>query len=258
MEERLVIEPWKVELAQWYFNKDSPGRKHPNLKRREMSRCASASPQPPPPPEGDPPESACMNDLQDQGGLSSNPGLPSIRVSRPKLVSKMKKPEGEGKEEVSSASSKSVTVRPNIVLDLRKFPVKKIVQDEKDQGRNSVSVVLKSSIAAGRKAMKISERIRLVEDLSARYPVKYKGKSQNSELGEGRMDFCFHSAKHARHFFGKVNDLMRSGVLPQRISVFMLDEETLGRFDNYCSCSLLTQFYLQVTSIHLFSQRKIS
>ena len=83
-----MFEPWKVELVQWYFN--NPGKKHPNLKGRERSSEIAASP-----PQGDLPKSVPMNGVQDHvAGLSHNPGSPSVRVTRPKLVSKMKKLEG--------------------------------------------------------------------------------------------------------------------------------------------------------------------
>ena len=199
MDKRLVIPPWKVELVQRYFSKDkeSPGRK-------EKSSSADVSP----PPRGD-------------QSKSTSPAR--LRICRPKLSSKMKKPQGEGKDDVSSSRSKpdSVHSRPKIILDKRKFPVKLMVED---QGLNCVSVLLKP--VAG-KGLKLSERIRVLKDLSCKYPVKYVGKSQNMNRASARLDFCFQSAADARLFFGKVNNLVRA---QQKISVILLAEQSLGRF----------------------------
>ena len=207
MDKRLVIAPWKVELVQRYFSAESAGTrvkvvKNMNLDGREKSNC-------PPPPQMSISKMTSQSGNQEDQGTSPLPRV-QISYSRPK-ISKMKKPQGEGKNYVSSSHSNPVQVqcRPQINIEKRKFPIEKIVQDEKDQGRSCVCVVLKSSSTAT--TMKLSERIRVVEDLSSKYPVKYEGKTENSKQAEARLDFCFHSAKNARFFFGKVNDLVRSG-----------------------------------------------
>ena len=225
MDKRLVIPPWKVELVQRYFSKDkeSPGRK-------EKSSSADVSP----PPRGDHPKSTMVigetgvpGFQEAEEGLSSSSTTSTsparLRICRPKLSSKMKKPQGEGKDDVSSSRSKpdSVHSRPKIILDKRKFPVKLMVED---QGLNCVSVLLKP--VAG-KGLKLSERIRVLKDLSCKYPVKYVGKSQNMNRASARLDFCFQSAADARLFFGKVNNLVRA---QQKISVILLAEQSLGRF----------------------------
>ena len=122
-----------------------------------------------------------------------------------------------------------VQSRPKITLDKRKFQIKQRVQGGKDQGRNCVSVILKSSSSTSKES-KLSERIQILKDLSSKYPLKIEGRSQNSRRAEARLDFCFHSAKDARLFFVKVNDLFRAGAC-RKISVFMFAEESLGRFN---------------------------
>ena len=129
----------------------------------------------------------------------------------------------------SSAPPAPVQSRPKIIQDQRKFQIKQRVQGGNDQGRNCVSVVLKPSSSTVDES-KLSERIQILKDLSSKYPLKYEGKSQNSRRGEARLDFCFHSAKDARLFFVKVNDLFRAGA-HRKISVFMFAEESLGRFN---------------------------
>ena len=146
MDKRLCIDPWKVELVERYFSKES-------FQVSKMLK--KGSPAPPAP----------------------------------------------------------VHSRPKIILDKRKFPIKEMVKDEKDQGKNCVSVVLNSS-----------ERIQVLKDLSSMYPVKYEGKNK------ARLDVCFHSPGDARLFFVKVNDLIRAGALRKIFSVIMFAEESLGRF----------------------------
>ena len=122
----------------------------------------------------------------------------------------------------SPAGPAAVHSRPKIILDKRKFPIKQMVKDEKDQGSNCVSVVLKPSSSVP--AKESSERIQVLKDLSSEYPVKYEGKSN------ARLDICFQSPKDARLFFKKVNNLIIAGAL-RKISVFMFAEESLGRFN---------------------------
>ena len=250
MDKRLVIKPWKVELVQRYFTNPRSQVPVVKLERKERSNGADVNP-----PLGDPPKAApLMHGVQDQEGISSSSSttsspVSSVSISRPQLISKMKKP--QGKDDVSSSRSKPVQVqsRPRVVLDKRQIPNKKTVQDEKDQGRNCVSVVLKSGrghsvvrksshgqcfvgTPADVAAPLLHERIRVVENLSSKYPVKYEHKNENPKRGTARLDFCFHSAKNARLFFGDVNDLNRSGelTLKHNISVLMFSEESLGRF----------------------------
>ena len=100
MDKRLVIPPWKVDLVQRYFSEDkkAPGRK-------EKSNSADVSP-----PPLDHPKSISMV-LGETGGpgfqkaeewlcssiTTSTPPV-RLRICRPKLTSKMKKPQGEGKD----------------------------------------------------------------------------------------------------------------------------------------------------------------
>ena len=228
MDKRLVIPPWKVELVRQYFSQ-VPGRK-------DKSHCAVLSP----PPRGDPPQSMSMvvgetgefpgfHDAEE--GLSSCSITTSspparLRICRPKLISKMKNSQGEGKDDVSTSSSRSKPVpvqsRPKIILDKRKFPIKLMAQD---QGTNCVSVTLKPVTANG---PKLSERIRVLKDLSSKYPVKYEGNGlSESKRAAARLDFCFQSTTDAGLFFGKVNNLVRA---QQKISVILFAERSLGRF----------------------------
>ena len=233
MDKRLEIAPWKVELVQLYFSKESPGTsvqvvKNKNLEGREKSNCADFCP--PPSPQGDSPKS--LSKMNGQAGypddqLNSSP-LPRLKISRPKLISKMKMTQSEDQNDVSRLKPVQVQSRPQITIDKRKFPIKKIVQDKKDQGSNCVSVVLRSSSYSP--AMKLSETIRVVEDLSSKYPVKYEGKSENSRRSAARLDFCFHSAKNAGFFFKEVNALVRSGTIQKKIAVIQYAEKSLGRF----------------------------
>ena len=232
MDVRLLIEPWKMELVERHF-KDLTVSKEPSpLCETEVSGFHGSK--------------SCLS-----CPLISTFSSPVVRICRPKLISKLKNSLWEEEDDVTCSSPEPdfKLFRPKIIKDERKFPIKRIVQDEKDQGRNCVSVILKSrsSTLAAKISMKLSERIRVVEELSSKYPVKYDGKSENSKRTEARLDFCFHSAIDARHFFGKVNDLLRGGGR-QMVSVIMYAEESLGRFASVCS--LLSIFYLKATSIH--------
>ena len=206
MDKQLVIEPWKVELVERHFRKDL-GKTSSPLSQTDVS---------------------CFSCPSTSTNISSSP---VARICRPKLISKLKNPQGEGNDDVSGTSSESAFVmcRPKINKDERKFPIKQIVHDEKDHGRNCVSVILKSSSSTSKES-KLSERIQILKDLSSKYPLKIEGRSQNSRRAEARLDFCFHSAKDARLFFVKVNDLFRAGAC-RKISVFMFAEESLGRFN---------------------------
>ena len=249
-----MIAPWKVELVRRYFSKESPGSRVPvrnlDLKRKEKSNFAGVIS----PPQGDPQTSlSIVGQRGVEGFQDADAGLTSSsNTNSPLTRAKMVRGEGD----VSSSSSKPVPVqcRPKIIMVKSKFPIKRMVQDEKDQGRNCVSVILKQSshfipsINAAAKKSRLSERLQGLKDLASRYPVKYEGKSENSELSEARLDFCFLSAKDARLFFGKVNDLFRAEA-HKKTSVIMYAEESLGRFA-LIFFPFLVMFYLQVTSIH--------
>ena len=118
----------------------------------------------------------------------SDPSLPSVIVCRPKLIRRKKK---------------SI------------FPIQLSEQDEKDQGRTCVSVILKTSET-------VPERVMRVEELSAKHDVRYQCKS--SQQGGARLDFCFKSATEARQFFRRVNDMERR----RSISVILTTEAGLG------------------------------
>ena len=81
----------------------------------------------------------------------SNTGTisPAFRTCRPKLISTLKNPPMTGRDDTTTISPSSeppfLSSRPKIIKDGRKFPIKQIVQNEKDRGRNCVSVILKSS-----------------------------------------------------------------------------------------------------------------
>ena len=226
MDNRLVIPPWKVELVQRYFRKDKE-----SLLRKDESI------------------SMVISEPGVQG--FRNPDIEGLLKCRPKLTSKMKKPQGEGKDDVSSSRSKPFPVQscPKIILDRRKFP-RINVQSGKDQGKTCVSVILKlksSQISAMRP--KLDERIRSLKKLSSKYPVKYVGKSENSRQAEARLDFCFQSAGDARHFFWKVNNLFKAGAY-HKIYAIMFDEESLGRIGLIFLLFSIVIYNVQATSIH--------
>ena len=174
MDNRLVIKPWKVELVNRHFKEDNK-------------------------------ESFQESDVSGLQGQGCTGGSPVVRVCRPKLISKLKSPTGDGKDDVTRSTSEPafLVCRPKIIKDWRMFPIRQIVQDEKDRGRKCVSVLLKSSSSSlpAERAMKLSERVRVVEELSSKYPVRYEGKSENSKRSEARLDFCFQSATDAQRFF---------------------------------------------------------
>ena len=170
---------------------------------------------------------------EEVGPLLTHSSVKNLTVCPTTLVYKLNNPPVEAEDDVTRSTSEPALLvcRPKIIQDWRKFPIKQIVQDETDRGRSCVSVVLKSSSStvAAERSMKLSERIRDVEELSSKYSVKYEGKSENSKRSEARLDFCFLSARDARGFFGKVNDLLRGGGgLRQMSSVIMYAEESLG------------------------------
>ena len=126
------------------------------------------------------------------------------------------------KDTESSVNPPLVQSHPTVLQDKGKFPIKEILQDEKDQGRNGVSVILKSK--TGRK---VTERIKTVEEVRSRYPLKYSAKS--SQQANARLDYCFKSPTDARRFVRKVNDIL-SGDIPRLVSVILIAEEDLGKF----------------------------
>ena len=108
--------------------------------------------------------------------------------------------------------------RPRLISRKKSiFPIQQLQRDEKDQGRSCVSVILKAN------SERDSQRVKRVEDLSAKYKVRYQCKSSQSR--GARLDICFESATKAREFFRRVNDMERR----KSISVIMISEERLGK-----------------------------
>ena len=199
-----VIEPWKVELVRRYFNRSSsvPATPPPpvvssdkDISRHRSDRLSSCSI------KGNNSE---MNPSWDED--ESEGGVPPVIVSRPKLRTRRKLGSPDPRPRVPS----------RLVTDRRMFPIQLSEQNEKDQGRTCVSVVLKNSET-------VPVRVMRIEELSAKYKVRYQCKS--SQRCGARLDFCFQSATEARQFFRRVNDMERR----KSISVIMTTEEGLGK-----------------------------
>jgi len=232
MEQRFFVDSWKVELVKSYFIKSSEKKAESLFSDTPVNNSAVS---PKPRVEGPPQFSDTVKDLkmkspgevligqEKEGDIligqkkegeiligqekegeilpSSCPRPPPFRVCRPKLYSKVTKQ----------------------ISEKRKFPIQQMDHDEKDQGRNCVSVILKSSSSSPSSSKaEVSRRVLRVEELSAKYKVKYQSKSSQ------RVDFCFKSPTEARNFFRKVNDLSREKDSPKLMSVIMYSEESLG------------------------------
>ena len=144
-------------------------------------------------------------------------------------------------EEILSSSVGSIpppiTLRPKLITKQMKCPpvlpvLKKspaegstVRNDDPKFPRNCVSVVLKTG-SSNTKTKTVSQRALWVEELSAKYQLKYEGKSSQ---GAGvRLEFCFKFQTEARDFFGKINDWVRSENSPKLTSVILTTEESLG------------------------------
>ena len=141
-------------------------------------------------------------------------------------------------EEILSSSFGSIpppiTLRPKLIIKEMKCPplLKKshaegstIRNDDPKFPRNCVSVVLKTG-SSNTKMKTVSQRALWVEELSAKYQLKYEGKSSQGACV--RLEFCFKFQTEARDFFGKINDWVRSENSPKLTSVILTTEESLG------------------------------
>ena len=141
-------------------------------------------------------------------------------------------------EEILSSSFGSIpppiTWRPKLITKqmkcppvLKKSPAEEssVRNDDQKFPRNCVSVVLKTG-SSNTKTKTVSQRALWVEELSAKYQLKYEGKS--SQGGGVRLEFCFEFQTEARDFFGKINDWVRSENSPKLTSVILTTEESLG------------------------------
>ena len=120
-------------------------------------------------------------------------------------------------------SSMVETVRPKLLI---KSSSKHPAIDPPEQGRNCVSVILKSS-RLGKKAVHlntITKREEKVEQLASRYSPKFGHKSSPGK--QVRLDYCFNNKAEARQFFITVHN---SELLsPKFLSSFLLTELDLG------------------------------
>ena len=207
-----VIEPWKVELVRRYFNRSSsvPATPPPpvvssdkDISRHRSDRLSSCSIK-----GNDSKMNPSWDEDESEGAVPpvSADVLPPVIVSRPKLRTRRKLGSPDPRPRVPS----------RLVTDRRMFPIQLSEQNEKDQGRTCVSVVLKNSET-------VPVRVMRIEELSAKYKVRYQCKS--SQRCGARLDFCFQSATEARQFFRRVNDMERR----KSISVIMTTEEGLGK-----------------------------
>ena len=132
----------------------------------------------------------------------------------------------------SSTTSALPSARPKLVKNKCQFPIKTVkVLDERDQGRNCVIVVIKSrnNDSTLVRQRTVSKRSRKVENLVSKFELKYEAK-YSSEI-RAVYNFCFVSPLKARKFFADVNDVIKNdGDGPNSVSIFMCDEEMLGKY----------------------------
>ena len=97
-----------------------------------------------------------------------------------------------------------------------------------DQGRNCVSVILKSSRLSPKSTRLnvVLKKHKLVSEVVTGYSLKY---SHASSPGvQVRLDYCFHQPEAARQFFKSVYSLGQAHSSPRLLTCILFSEEELG------------------------------